>query len=160
MARLARVEVFAADEIAVVHVMARTVRRCFLLGVDGVTGKNYDHRKLWLDDQLVHQARHFGIDLLCQAILSNHIRLVLRSRPDVVGEWGDSEVARRLRRRSRTVITSAQKRANELRVQCSVGSVQCSEKAGDDARESQNPQLAPCGSHSARHLSPVDLDGL
>ena len=29
MARLARVEVFAADEI--VHVMNRTVRRCFLL---------------------------------------------------------------------------------------------------------------------------------
>jgi hypothetical protein len=28
MARLARVEVFAADEIAIVHVMNRTVRRC------------------------------------------------------------------------------------------------------------------------------------
>jgi len=95
MARLARVEVFAADEIAVVHVMARTVRRCFLLGEDAVTGKNYDHRKQWIDDQLVHQAGHFGIDLLCQAILSNHIHLVLRSRPDVVAEWDDSEVARR-----------------------------------------------------------------
>ena len=95
MARLARVEVFSADEIAVVHVMARTVRRCFLLGEDTVTGKNYDHRKVWIDDQLVHQARHFGIDLLCQAILSNHFHLVLRSRPDVVIEWDDSEVARR-----------------------------------------------------------------
>ena len=31
MARLARVEVFAADEIVIVHVMHRTVRRCFLL---------------------------------------------------------------------------------------------------------------------------------
>ena len=95
MARLARVEVFAADEIAVVHVMARTVRRCFLLGEDAFTGKNYDHRKQWIDDQLAHQARHFGIDLLCQAILSNHIHLVVRSRPDVVIEWDDSEVARR-----------------------------------------------------------------
>ena len=54
MARLARVEVFAADEIAVVHVMARTVRRCFLLGDDAVTGKNYDHRKL------------FSIDWVCR----------------------------------------------------------------------------------------------
>ncbi len=95
MARLARVEVFAADEIAVVHVMARTVRRCFLLGEDAVTGKNYDHRKLWLDEQLIHQAKYFGIDLLCQAILSNHIHLVVRFRPDVVAEWNDSEVARR-----------------------------------------------------------------
>jgi len=32
MARLARVELFAADEVAVVHVMNRVVRRCFLLG--------------------------------------------------------------------------------------------------------------------------------
>ncbi len=95
MARLARVEVFAADEIAIVHVMNRTVRRCFLLGDDAFSGKNFDHRKVWLDEQLIHQARHFGIDLLCQAILSNHFHLVLRSRPDVVAEWDDSEIARR-----------------------------------------------------------------
>ena len=95
MARLARVEVFAANEIAIVHVMNRTVRRCFLLGDDPFSGKNFDHRKVWLDEQLIHQARYFGIDLLCQAILSNHFHLVLRSRPDVVAEWDDSEVARR-----------------------------------------------------------------
>ena len=35
------------------------------------------------------------MDLLCQAILSNHFHLVLRSRPDVVAEWDDTEVARR-----------------------------------------------------------------
>ena len=86
MARLARAEVFAADEVAIVHVMNRVVRRCFLLGDDPVTGKNYDHRKQWLDDQLVQQAKYFGIDLLCQAIMSNHFHLVLRSRPDVVAE--------------------------------------------------------------------------
>ena len=44
---------------------------------------------------VVHQAKHFGIDLLCQAIMSNHIHLVLRSRPDVVKEWDNTEVARR-----------------------------------------------------------------
>ena len=48
MARLARVEVFASDEIAVVRVISRTVRRCFLLGDDAVTGKNQDHRKQWI----------------------------------------------------------------------------------------------------------------
>ena len=95
MARLARAEVFAADEVAIVHVMNRTVRRCFLLGEDVFTGKNYDHRKQWIDDQLIHQAKHFGIDLLCQAIMSNHIHLVLRSRPDVVAEWDDTEIAKR-----------------------------------------------------------------
>ncbi len=83
MARLARGEVFADDEVAIVHVMNRTVRRCFLLGDDPVTGKNYDHRKQWIDDQLdqlVQQAKYFRIDLLCQAIMSNHFHLVLRSQ--------------------------------------------------------------------------------
>jgi REP element-mobilizing transposase RayT len=95
MARLARVEVLASDEVAIVQVMNRTVRRCFLLGDDAVSGKNYDHRKVWIDEQLVHQAKHFGIDLLCQAIMSNHIHLILRSRPDVVKQWSNDEVARR-----------------------------------------------------------------
>jgi len=64
MARLARVETFARDEIAVVHLMNRTVRRCFLLGNDQFTGKNYDHRKVWMDEELKRLAAQFGIDLL------------------------------------------------------------------------------------------------
>jgi hypothetical protein len=95
MARLARAEVFAADEIAILHVMNRTVRRCYLLGDDPLTGKNYDHRKAWMEDELQHLALHFGIDLLCYSILSNHFHLILRSRPDVVATWDDAEVARR-----------------------------------------------------------------
>ncbi len=95
MARLARVEIFAQDEIAIAHVMNRTVRRCFLMGIDPLTGKNFDHRKQWLEEQLKRLAGLLGIDLLCHAILSNHFHLVLRSRPDVVAAWDDTEVARR-----------------------------------------------------------------
>ncbi|WP_397570597.1 transposase [Schlesneria sp. T3-172] len=95
MARLARAEVFAPDEVAVVHVMNRVVRRCFLLGTDSLTGKNYDHRKGWIEDLLKRYAACFGIDLLGFAILSNHFHLILRSRPDVVATWSDEEVARR-----------------------------------------------------------------
>jgi REP element-mobilizing transposase RayT len=95
MARLARAEVFAPDEIAIVHVMNRVVRRCFLLGDDPVTGKNYDHRKQWIEDELERLAAGFGIDLLCFSVMSNHFHLILRSRPDVVETWDGSEVARR-----------------------------------------------------------------
>jgi hypothetical protein len=95
MARLARAEVFAADEIAIVHVMNRVVRRCFLMGRDERTGRNYDHRKLWIEQLLEHFASCFGLDLLAFAILSNHFHLILRSRPDVVATWDDREVARR-----------------------------------------------------------------
>ena len=71
------------------------VRRCFLFGVDPFTGKNHDHRKVWIEDQLRLLAANFGIDLLAFAILSNHFHLILRSRPDVVDTWDDTEVARR-----------------------------------------------------------------
>lgn len=92
---MARVEVYAPDEIAIVHILNRTVRRCFLLGSDPVTEKNYEHRKVWLDEQLKRLAAQFGIDLLCQANLSNRLHLMLRSHPGVVAALQDAEVARR-----------------------------------------------------------------
>ncbi len=72
MARLARAEVFDPREVAICHVMNRTVRRCFLFGDDPVTGKNFDHRKVWIEESLRRQAAYFGIDLPGFTILSNH----------------------------------------------------------------------------------------
>ena len=95
MARLARAELFGADEIAVVHVVNRVVRRCFLMGDDPVSGKNFDHRKQWIENELKKLSAAMGIDLLGFAILSNHFHLILRSRPDVVATWDDTEIARR-----------------------------------------------------------------
>ncbi|MDZ4851774.1 MAG: hypothetical protein SGI77_21000 [Pirellulaceae bacterium] len=73
MARLARVEVFAAEEVAIVYGMNRTVRCCFLMCDDPLTGKNYDHRKAWMERELQNLAKFFSIDLLCYAILSNQL---------------------------------------------------------------------------------------
>lgn len=95
MGRQARAEVFSPDEVAIVHVMNRVVRRCFLMGDDPLTGKNYDHRKLWMESELERLAAGFAIDLLTFTILDNHFHLALRSRPDVVNSWDDTEVARR-----------------------------------------------------------------
>jgi REP element-mobilizing transposase RayT len=75
--------------------MNRVVRRCYLLGNDPVSGKNYDHRKVMIENQLQRLAGAFGIDLLGFAIMSNHFHLILRSRPDVVSTWDATEVARR-----------------------------------------------------------------
>jgi hypothetical protein len=94
MARLTRAELFAPDEIAIVHVVSRVVRRCFLLGDDPLTGRNYDHRKQWIEGDLERLAGGFAIDLLCFSVLSNHLHLILRSRPDVVATWDDTQVAR------------------------------------------------------------------
>ena len=95
MVRKSRGEVVDPTEVQVFHVLNRTVRRCWLFGEDPLTGINYDHRKEWIEERLRHFASQFGIDLLSYAILSNHYHLMLRSRPDVVATWDDTEVARR-----------------------------------------------------------------
>lgn len=95
MSRMSRAEIFDPNEVVVAHVYSRVVRKCFLFGDDPVSGKNFDHRKVWIENYLQQFAAEFGIDLLGFAILSNHFHLILRSRPDVVATWDDEEVARR-----------------------------------------------------------------
>lgn len=95
MARLARADVFDPHQVSVFHCINRCVRRCFLCGHDPVTGKNFDHRKRWLEDRLRFLASCFGIDVFSFAILANHFHLILRNRPDVVATWTDREVAGR-----------------------------------------------------------------
>jgi hypothetical protein len=95
MARTARRELIDPFEVQVMHTVSRCVRRAILCGEDPVTGGSYEHRRQWIRDRLEFLASVFGIDCLTYAIMSNHIHLVLRSRPDVVGTWSDEEVARR-----------------------------------------------------------------
>jgi hypothetical protein len=95
MARMSRAEVFDPNEVAVVRAFGRTVRRCFLMGDDPISGKNFDHLIRWIEQYLQQFAAYFGIDLLCFRLLSNHFHLILRSRPDVVATWDDEEAARR-----------------------------------------------------------------
>lgn len=95
MPRICRRFLVAPAEVGIYHCVNRCVRRTFLCGTDECSGKNYDHRKQWLQDRLQFQAGQFGVDVLGFAILSNHIHVVLRNRPDVVKDWSDVEVARR-----------------------------------------------------------------
>ena len=91
MVRVTREQLFCSDEVAIVHVMNRAVRRCFLMGQDECTGRNYDYRKFWIEARIEYLAKYFGIDLLAFALLSNHMHLLLRQRPDVVKGWDDTE---------------------------------------------------------------------
>ena len=90
MARISRVEIFAPNEVSIIHCVNRTVRKCFLLGNDPVSGKNFDHRKAWMEIELRRLAKFFGIDLLGFSILSTHYHLILRSRPDIVATWDNT----------------------------------------------------------------------
>ncbi|MBU6237065.1 MAG: hypothetical protein KGQ51_04485 [Planctomycetes bacterium] len=95
MPRPLRSELFNPNEVGIVHCIQRCVRRAFLAGKDPVTGKDYGARREWIRERLECLASVFGLDVLTYAILSNHMHIVLRNRPDVVAQWSDKEVARR-----------------------------------------------------------------
>ena len=95
MARIARSELVDPSEVAAFHCIHRCVRRSYLCGEDPHTGRNYEHRKEWLERRFEFLAGVFGIDVEGFSILSNHFHVVLRSRPDLVANWTDTEVARR-----------------------------------------------------------------
>ncbi len=95
MVRPTRDEQFMATEVCIVHAVQRCVRRAFLAGVDEKSGVDFSFRREWIRRRMEALASVFGIDVLTYAILSNHIHLILRNRPDVVAAWSDEEVALR-----------------------------------------------------------------
>jgi hypothetical protein len=95
MPRPLRSELFDPHQVGIVHCIQRCVRRAFLAGLDPVSGRNYESRREWIRARLECLASVFGIDVLTYAILSNHMHIILRTRPDVVAQWSDEEVARR-----------------------------------------------------------------
>ncbi|MGZ3317962.1 MAG: transposase [Isosphaeraceae bacterium] len=95
MARRNRAEIVVADEVGVYHCVQRVVRRAFLCGVDPVSGNSYDHRRAWIRDRLEYLAGLFGVEVAAFAVMSNHVHVILRNRPDMVALWTDQEVALR-----------------------------------------------------------------
>ena len=87
-----RSEIFSPNEQAIVHVMNRCVRKCFLFEHDPETGENYGHRHRMFEKELEKAASGFAIDLLSYAIMDNHFHLILRNRPDILEQWTDLDV--------------------------------------------------------------------
>ena len=52
------------------------------------------YRRTWIRDRLESLAGLFGVEIAAFAVMSNHLHVILRSRPDVVALWSDQEVAR------------------------------------------------------------------
>ena len=95
MPACARSQIVVEDEVGVYHCIARCVRRAFLCGVDPYTGQDFSHRKDWILDRMRELAGLFAIEVCDYSVMSNHLHLVLRIRPDLAGQWSDDEIALR-----------------------------------------------------------------
>jgi hypothetical protein len=91
----ARSEIVREGEVGVYHCWSRCVRRAFLCGHDELTGRDYEHRREWVRTFCERLAGLFGVEVGFHVEMSNHLHLVLRTRPDVVDLWSDEDVVRR-----------------------------------------------------------------
>jgi len=74
------------------HCVSRCVRRAFLCGEDTFSGKDFAHRRQWLEDRLLTVAAAFAIDIAAYAIMSNHYHLVLCINREQALGWSLHEV--------------------------------------------------------------------
>ena len=90
-----RSQIVPTDEVGIYHCIVRCVRRAFLCGVDPFSGRDYEHRKDWIRQRLEQLAAIFAIEICGYAVMSNHLHLILRIRPDLAQDWSDEELALR-----------------------------------------------------------------
>ena len=74
------------------HAVSRCVRKAWLTGVDPNTGQSYEHRREWVESQLLKLGAIFAIDIAAYAVMSNHLHLVLRIDIELANSWTDREV--------------------------------------------------------------------
>lgn len=74
------------------HCCSRVVRRAFLCGDDKYTGKNHDHRRAWVEEQILKLTEVFAIDVAAYAVMSNHLHVVLHVDVERVNSWSDRDV--------------------------------------------------------------------
>ena len=77
------------------HCVSRCVRRAFLCGRDARTGQCFEHRRQWIEDQILSLAGVFALDVCSYAVMSNHYHLVLHIHQHKSAAWSMDEVVRR-----------------------------------------------------------------
>ena len=94
----ARADVVNSSEVGVYHCISRCVRRAYLCGEDALSGRSFEHRREWIRGRLSELIEIFAIEVIAYAVMSNHLHILLRIRPDAVKDWSGEEIARRWRK--------------------------------------------------------------
>ncbi len=105
------------------HCVSRCVRKAYLCGIDFSTNESYEHRRAWLENELLKQAEVFTIDIAAYAIMSNHYHVVLHinkkaadklSFDEVIERWHQLYKGNALSQRFRTGITLSKAELDKL----------------------------------------------
>lgn len=90
-----RCQIVVSEEAGIYHCVARCVRRTFLCGADVTSGRSFEHRKRWVEERLERLAGAMAVEVCGFAVMSNHLHVIVRIRPDRAADWSADEVARR-----------------------------------------------------------------
>ena len=77
------------------HCISRCVRRAFLCGVDAKSGKSNQHRRDWLERQLLTQSRAFCVDVAGYAVMSNHYHVIVKVNLDLAASLSSKAILAR-----------------------------------------------------------------
>jgi REP element-mobilizing transposase RayT len=83
------------DDTPFYHVTSRCVRRSYLCGFDRITGNDYEHRRLFIEQRIHLLSAIFAIDIAAYSVMSNHLHLVVKLTPETIENWTDDEVLQR-----------------------------------------------------------------
>ena len=92
----ARKTLVSLEQTPYYHCIGRCVRRAFLCGQDALTGRCFEHRRVWMRERLAQLTQVFAIELCAYALMSNHYHLVLKLCPaqlldctdfDIIDRW-------------------------------------------------------------------------
>jgi hypothetical protein len=92
----ARKTVVDLNTVGVYHVWGRCVRRAWLCGNDPISGVDHSERRDWIRQLQEKLAALFSMEVEFHSELSNHLHLIIRTRPDIVAKWSDEDVVRRM----------------------------------------------------------------
>ncbi|WP_445357921.1 nitrogen fixation protein NifB [Microbulbifer sp. ANSA005] len=77
------------------HCVSRCVRRAFLGGRDSESGRDYEHRREWIENRIQQLAGIFALDIAAFAVMSNHYHVVLYIDKKSADKWSLAEVITR-----------------------------------------------------------------
>jgi len=91
----ARYTQIAVESTPYYHCVSRCVRRAFLCGRDEASGRDYEHRREWIEEEILRLADIFALEVSAYSVMSNHFHIVLYINTAESSEWTEEHVIKR-----------------------------------------------------------------